>query len=254
MPLIDKIRDLCKYNNISITKLEEILGFGNGSITKNPTRTMRSDRVVKVANYFNVTPTYLTTDMVYCVCPVCAAAYNPLDRATIESHDIIHENFVNMRKEIGYLLNPSQAATKRVIAQKSLESGDNNDDGKTFHYETLVQCDFADYAYENKYEIDIPYYDFLRSEIRAMKYFDLVSETVRKNLLVKYNVEPDTGEDTPLIELFQEDKEFMTNITDLWDLPRDLRVDVYKAIRHAKRDYADREYYTNPYANTTIRA
>ena len=66
----------------------------------------------------------------------------------------------------------------------------------------------------------------------------------------KYNVDPEEN-DVPLITLFQQDKEFMANITDLWDLPQQLRFDVYKAIRHAKRDYADKEYFTNPYANVS---
>ena len=98
--------------------------------------------------------------------------------------------------------------------------------------------------------MDINYLDFIRQEIRERKYFDLLPQSVIKNLFVKYNIDPDS-EDTPLIDLFQTDKEFMSNITDLWDLPQQLRYDVYKAIRHAKRDYADKEYNTNPYANVS---
>jgi len=37
--------------------LEEKLGFGNGSIAKS--ETMRSDRLLKIAHYFNVTTDYL---------------------------------------------------------------------------------------------------------------------------------------------------------------------------------------------------
>lgn len=246
MPLIDKIRNLCKFNGISVTKLEVALGYGNGSITKNT--TIRSDRIRDIANHFGVTPTYLMTDMVYNVCPVCAAAFNPLDEKEISLHQELHNNYLKLRDKMGYLLNPTQAANKRIVAMSSLEQSDVPDDGKVFHYETLVQCDFAEYAFMKNFVVDISYADFIRDELKERKYFDLIPPLVIKNLTAKYNVEL-SSDDVPLIELFQKDKEFMSNITDLWDLPQQLRYDVYKAIRHAKRDYADREYYTNPYAN-----
>ena len=249
MSLINKIRELCKFNNTTITELEKTLGYSNGSLVKSPAHTLRSDRIQEIANYFNVSPTYLLTEkMKYNICPVCAIAYNPLDEADIESHKALHENYLKLRNEIGYLLNPSQAATKRAVAKSHLEDNDIPDEGKVFHYETLVQCDFAEYAYMNNFTVEVSYSDFMKNEIREHKYFELISQPVIKNLTVKYNVEL-SNDDTPLIELFQNDKVFMANITDLWDLPQELRNDVYKAIRHAKRDYADREYFTNPYAN-----
>ena len=251
MPLISKIRELCIFHDTSITKLEVALGFGNGSITKSANHTLRSDRVREIADYFGVTPTYLMSDMVYCVCPVCGIAFDPLDKDgySLETHKRLHENYIHLREKIGYLLNPTQAAAKREVAKSCLEIKDMQDDGKVFHYETMVQCDFSEYAYFNNFIVDISYSDFIKKEIRERKYFDLLPQSVIKNITVKYNVDPDS-EDTPLIDLFQKDKEFMSNITDLWDLPKELRIDVYKAIRHAKRDYADKEYYTNPYANT----
>ena len=248
MPLINKIRDLCRYNNTSITKLEAEFGYGNGSISKNQGRSLRPDRIREIATYFNVTPTYLMTDMKYCVCPTCGAAFIPTEDADIETHKMIHSNYLSLREKNGYLLNPSQAATKRVVAESFIEDSEIPDEGKVFHYETIVQCDYAEYAFSQNFIVDIAYSDYVKQAIRAKKYFDLISQSVIHNLTVKYNVDPDEN-DTPLIDLFQTDKEFMSNITDLWDLPQALRYDVYKAIRHAKRDYADKEYYTNPYAN-----
>ena len=247
-----KIMALCERNGIKISKLESELGFSRGSLTKNDPNAMRSDRNRIIAEYFNVTPTYLITDMVYCVCPVCAGAYDPLKSEDIELHKNTHNNYIELRSKMGYLLNPSQAATKRSIAQSLLEQGNLPDDGKIFNYETLVQCDFAEYAFFNNFQIDISYSDFIKDEIREKKYFDLIPLSVVKNLMSKYNVDPDEegiGSVDSLQELFKKDEEFMRNISDLWDLPQQLRYDVYKAIRHAKRDYADKEYYTNPYAN-----
>ena len=59
MEISDVIRELCKEKGISVTDLEKELGFGNGSLTKKG--TMRSDRLMTVANYFNVSMEYLLT-------------------------------------------------------------------------------------------------------------------------------------------------------------------------------------------------
>lgn len=252
MALMAKIRALCDKNGISITKLEDIMGYTHGAIIRNNSDSMKGEKIRSIAEHFDVTPTYLMTDMVYCVCPICSVAYDPLKDDDIEAHKRLHENFTKLREKIGYLLNPTEAASKRVVAKTILERTDLPDDGKIFHYETLVRCDFADYAFSNDFIIDTSYYDFAKEELRMRKYFELLNPAIIKNLSSKYNVNPDT-EDVPLIDLFQSDKEFMSNITDLWDLPQALRYDVYKAIRHAKRDYADKEYYTNPYANIDIK-
>jgi transcriptional regulator with XRE-family HTH domain len=55
----DVIRQLCRDNNISVTELEQELGFSNGSLLKN--NSIRSDRLYKVAKKFNVSMEYLTT-------------------------------------------------------------------------------------------------------------------------------------------------------------------------------------------------
>lgn len=247
MSIVEKIKDLCDYNGTTISKLETTLGFSNGSLTKNNPNAMRSDRVQEIANYFDVTPTYLLTDMVYCVCPVCGTAYRPTDDKEQESHKIMHKNYLNLREKAKYLLNPTQAATKRSVAQNYLKNGNLPDEGKVFHYETLIQCDYAEEAYFHNFNFETNYNAFIRQSIRVKKYFDLLSQSSINLLAAKYDV--DLSEDsTPLINLFQQDKVFMQYMTDLWDLPEALRYDVYKAIRHAKRDYADKEYFTNPYA------
>ena len=53
METSDIIRTLCKEKHISVTELEGILGFGNGSLTKKGS-FLRSDRLLAVADYFHV--------------------------------------------------------------------------------------------------------------------------------------------------------------------------------------------------------
>ena len=55
----DIIRKLCKEKGISVTDLEKTLGFGNGSLTKSSAKAIRSDRLLLIAGYFNVSMEYL---------------------------------------------------------------------------------------------------------------------------------------------------------------------------------------------------
>lgn len=57
MTVVDRIRELCRENNMSITTLEQELCFSNGSITK--PKVIPSDRLFKIAQYFNVPMEYL---------------------------------------------------------------------------------------------------------------------------------------------------------------------------------------------------
>ena len=57
MKTIDIIKNLCQQQGISIKTLEQNLGFSNGSLAKN--NCLRSDRLLAVAQYFNVSMEYL---------------------------------------------------------------------------------------------------------------------------------------------------------------------------------------------------
>ena len=59
--IYSRIKELCKANKITIRKLEETLGFGNSSINKWKGSVSPSiDKVIKVADYFDVSIDYLT--------------------------------------------------------------------------------------------------------------------------------------------------------------------------------------------------
>lgn len=60
MSLYDKIKLLAKERKISIRKLEEDLGYGNGTIRRWETTSPGFDKVEKVADYFGVTTDYLS--------------------------------------------------------------------------------------------------------------------------------------------------------------------------------------------------
>lgn len=55
-----RIKYLCDLNNISLNKLEDHAGLGNGAISKWKSSNSPSiDKVIKVAQFFNVSTDYL---------------------------------------------------------------------------------------------------------------------------------------------------------------------------------------------------
>lgn len=61
MTLFDRVEILRKRQNISQGKLEEALGFSNGSINKWKTSMPKADRLQVLAEYFGVSVDYLLT-------------------------------------------------------------------------------------------------------------------------------------------------------------------------------------------------
>ncbi|EGO5178532.1 helix-turn-helix domain-containing protein [Enterococcus faecalis] len=59
MDLYEKIKLLASEKKMSIRQLEEALGFGNGVINRWRKNTPGSDKLKKVADYFDVSTDYL---------------------------------------------------------------------------------------------------------------------------------------------------------------------------------------------------
>ena len=58
---IQRIKNLCKFMNISVSKLERDCGFSNSYITNLRAGKMPADRLQKVADYLGTTTKYLLT-------------------------------------------------------------------------------------------------------------------------------------------------------------------------------------------------
>lgn len=60
--MLEKIKQLCSQNNITIRELEKKLNFGNGTIHKWDNAQPSISKVKSVADYFNVDVNYLIYD------------------------------------------------------------------------------------------------------------------------------------------------------------------------------------------------
>lgn len=57
----ERIKDLCRKHGISMNKLEDVLGFGKGYISKLGTTTPNTAKIKLIADYFGVSVDYLMT-------------------------------------------------------------------------------------------------------------------------------------------------------------------------------------------------
>lgn len=65
MDSVELVKKLCKEKKIPISKLETSCGFGNGYIRKLKEGKFPSDRLVKIAEFLNVTTDYLLGNTIF---------------------------------------------------------------------------------------------------------------------------------------------------------------------------------------------
>lgn len=59
LTLVDKIRSLARQRDLSLPQLETELGLGNGTISRWKSSSPNTDKLQKIADYFNVSMDYL---------------------------------------------------------------------------------------------------------------------------------------------------------------------------------------------------
>lgn len=59
MTLLDRLKNLCVKNSITLSALEKKLNFGNGTLSRWNTSSPSVDKMERVANYFHVSIDYL---------------------------------------------------------------------------------------------------------------------------------------------------------------------------------------------------
>ncbi|MCI9463401.1 MAG: helix-turn-helix transcriptional regulator [Lachnospiraceae bacterium] len=67
MGLVENIQSLCDKNNTNFKNLERTLNLSNGTISRWDNSKPSYDKVVKVANYFNVSIDFLITGNEKCI-------------------------------------------------------------------------------------------------------------------------------------------------------------------------------------------
>ncbi|MDA2567388.1 helix-turn-helix transcriptional regulator [Bacillus cereus] len=113
MSIVKQIKDLCDKNKMTIAELERRLNFGNSTIRKWDDRSPSSERLSKVADYFNVSTDYL------------------LGRETTPEKDLYDEDFFAIERA-AKKLDPADRQKLRKIMEltfeKAFAESDDEDD------------------------------------------------------------------------------------------------------------------------------
>lgn len=93
-----KIKDLCHKKNISVTKMEQDLGFSNGYIGKLKDR-VPTDRAVMIAEYLGLPSNYFMPDKIK-----KGSAKNPLlDELMVKASNLSEAELTELLSFVGYI-------------------------------------------------------------------------------------------------------------------------------------------------------
>lgn len=97
--LLNKIKYLCSYHNITIAQLERKLSFGNGTVHKWCKSQPSAEKVLKVAQYFGVSLEYLL-DRKEGLSKESMCMARQFEKLPKEQNGLIKETMVNSDMEI----------------------------------------------------------------------------------------------------------------------------------------------------------
>ena len=135
MKKYEAIKKLAKNHGVTITQVENDLGFAKGSLSKIDRHTPSADRLAKLSDYFNVPLDYLFKDVIV---------------EHIDTNDVINEYIYevsagNGRFNDGYeaVINNDDYSTVRICGDSMYPSLHDGDIVKVLHTKEVHPKDFA---------------------------------------------------------------------------------------------------------------
>gem|GEM_PF-3896232 len=92
--LLVRIKELCIKNSTTLATLEKTLGFGNGTLSRWDMSSPSVNKILKVANYFNVSVDYLIGNEVF--------QYKEPQRASISTQTPFFDKIEALAELLGY--------------------------------------------------------------------------------------------------------------------------------------------------------
>lgn len=192
MLLKDRIKSLCKFNKIPVSKLENDLDFAGGYIAKLDKSSPNIEKINAIANYFNVSIDFLMgkTDMV--TCSICGFGDDPLSEYSRKEHEEFHERFLSIKEKYPFFTKYSDSDKKRNESIAVLRNNDILLDEKIKAFEKYLEASFSLEVFRRNYDINwLDYEDFCRTEVAIMKPDHVISEALIEILCEKYGVNND---------------------------------------------------------------
>lgn len=192
MNSVELVKKLCKEKKIPISKLETSCGFGNGYIRKLKEGKFPSDRLVKIAEFLNVTTDYLLGNTIFSICPVCGFGDDPLSTQSRKEHELFHQRFLKIKEKYPFFKPYSIADKERTDSIFEFRSYRNSLEQKMTAFEKYLQSSFSLEINRNNYDIDnLDYKEFCKVEVSSLHEDDCISKEFMDALIDKYGVDRD---------------------------------------------------------------
>lgn len=189
MTLYERIETLRKLEHISQGKLEALLGFSNGSISKWKNSTPTMERLSVLANHFGVSVDFLFGNTDNVTCPECGFVFMPLSEQSVAEHKWYHDRIVEIKDKYPFFVEFAFAEKQKTDSIFGFRNPQSSLEEKVTFFEKYLQAAFSLHIIEKHYEYDdLDYEEFCRSEVKDMTEDWAISKEFIDALSDKYGV------------------------------------------------------------------
>ena len=190
MDSVELVTRICKDRKIPISRLETSCGFGNGYVRKLKEGKFPSDRLVKIAEFLDVTTDYLLGNTSISVCPICGFGNNPLSEQSRKEHENFHNKFLEIKRKYPFFMSFAEANIERNNSISEFRNPQKTLEAKLEIFEKYLKAAFSLEICKNNYNIDyLDYNQFCKVEVGNIEPDSTISQRLVDALVEKYGAD-----------------------------------------------------------------
>lgn len=190
MNSVELVKKICKERKIPISHLETTCEFSNGYIRKLKEGKFPSDRLVKIADFLNVTTDYLLGNTSISVCPICGFGDNPLSEQSRMEHEDFHKRFLEIKEKYPFFMNCGKASKIREDSIHDFRNPQKTLTEKLEAFDGYLEAAFSLEICKNNYDIEhLDYAQFCKIEVSTLEVDWIISEEFIDKLAEKYGID-----------------------------------------------------------------
>ena len=188
----ERFERLCELNNVKPGTVLRMTGVTTATITswKQGRYTPKTDKLQKLADYFNVPLDFIMGNDDFITCPECHLKYSPLSEVDVEEHKKIHEQYKLAREVYGEIPDIRTIRQERDKAIEDFRNRNLSEADRMGRYEEFLRYDFLVDVVESGYSstIDREKHDY--REISSLRPSYVTPEEMINSIREKHGLEP----------------------------------------------------------------
>ena len=187
----ERLKMLRKYKNLTQGQLAEELGISRSSLGMYETGRREPDFETEesMADFFNVTISYLRGKENSIQCPICHQSYNPLSELQTNEHEVFHESFMMAERKFGKMLPYGEADARRSTSISSFRNPSFSHEKRMLAYEDYLKYSFMLDIWNSNFDINHEKFEeFAKNETINLRPDELISEELCNEIRTKYGL------------------------------------------------------------------